>query len=208
MAAAALLFVVGAFRWVVAANNGFEDWGDLDYYKLLVRGWQKGQLHIDKDPSPELLALADPYDPAQNGPHKMGDISLYRGRYYLYFGPTPAFTLMWPWRVITGREMTSGAATWVFCSVAVTAASLLWLGLRRRYFPESHAWVAPLGVLALGFGTHLPVRAYAKPHRWLALAVSGALRRKLAALPPRPGHHARALHGQRQRRRGPMVPRH
>ena len=181
LAAAALLLVVGAFRWVVAANNGFEDWGDLDYYKLLVRGWQKGQLNIDKDPSPELLALADPYDPTQNGPHKMGDISLYRGKYYMYFGPTPAFTLMWPWRIVTGREMTSGAATWFFCSVAVTAASLLWLGLRRRYFPDSHALVAPLGVLALGFGTHL-LALVQRPMMWELPISAGIAFTSLGAL--------------------------
>ncbi|MFZ9837143.1 MAG: hypothetical protein ACO3JJ_01330 [Opitutaceae bacterium] len=178
---AAWLFVVASFQGVVAGNNGFEDWGDLDYYKLLVRGWQKGQLNIDKDPSPELLALADPYDPAQNGPYKMGDISLYQGKYYLYFGPTPAFTLMWPWRLVTGREMTSGAATWVFCTVALTAASVLWLALRRRYFPGSHALMAPWGVLALGFGTHLLALAQ-RPMMWELPISAGIAFTSLAAL--------------------------
>ena len=87
---AALLFGTWFLHFMVKGNNGFEDWGDIDYYKLLVRGWQKGQLNIDKDPAPELLALKDPYDPEQNGPYKLGDISLYRGKYYTYFGAAPA----------------------------------------------------------------------------------------------------------------------
>src|SRR4051812_31914826 len=63
---AAVLLVVWFYHWTVWANTGFEDWGDQDYYRLLVRGWRKGQLALDKQPSRELLALADPYDPAQN----------------------------------------------------------------------------------------------------------------------------------------------
>ena len=130
--AAALLFSGWFLQFMVRANNGFEDWGDLDYYKLLVRGWRKGQLNIDKDPSPELLALKDPYDPEQNGPYKLGDISLYKGKYYTYFGAAPALTLMWPYAALTGRELVTGQATLVFCLVALLTASWLWLAVRWR----------------------------------------------------------------------------
>ena len=51
--------VIWFFHWTVSANNGFEHWGDMDYFRLLVRGWMKGQLHLDKAPARELLALAD-----------------------------------------------------------------------------------------------------------------------------------------------------
>src|SRR5262245_4432072 len=108
LVAGAMAVVVWFFHWTVAANSGFESWEDLDYFKLLVRGWKKGQLHMDKEPAPELLALADPYDPAQNGPYKLGDATLYKGKYYIYFGPSPALTLMLPYGLITGREMTMG----------------------------------------------------------------------------------------------------
>ncbi len=165
LVAAALGFVVWFYYWTVATNNGFGDWEDLDYYRLLVRGWRQGHLHLDKAPSPELLALADPYDPAQNSAHRLGDASYFRGRYYLYFGAAPALTLMLPFNVITGREMTMGAAGFVFCSMAFLAASGLWLAIRRRYFPESAIVTASLGVLALGFGTHLLALAQ-RPMFW------------------------------------------
>jgi hypothetical protein len=162
---AALFFSVWFLHFMVKGNNGFEDWGDLDYYKLLVRGWQKGQLNIDKDPAPELLALRDPYDPEQNGPYRMGDISLYRGKYYTYFGAAPALTLMWPYAALTGREMVTGAATFVFCVVALLTASWLWLAVRRWHFPGSHPLLAPAGVLCLAFGTHLLALAQ-RPMMW------------------------------------------
>ncbi len=162
---AAMAVVIWFLHWTVAANNGFEDWGDLDYFKLLVRGWKKGELSLDKAPAPELLALQDPYDPNQNGPYKLGDASLYKGKYYIYFGAAPALTLMLPYGLITGREMTMGYAAYVFICTAFLVASGLWLAIRRRYFPGSGLWIAPLGVLALGFGTHLLALAQ-RPMIW------------------------------------------
>src|SRR5688572_27757870 len=114
---AALIGVLWFFHWTIDAALGFSDWGEHDYYQLLVRGFRKGHLHLDKAPSPGLLALADPYDPAQNGPHRLPDASYFKGRYYLYFGPTPAITLMWPYAALTAREMPSGVALYIFCSI-------------------------------------------------------------------------------------------
>ncbi|MFM8619409.1 MAG: hypothetical protein ACKOE8_11885 [Opitutaceae bacterium] len=189
--AAALLFSGWFFQFMVRANNGFEDWGDLDYYKLLVRGWRKGQLNIDKDPSPELLALKDPYDPEQNGPYKLGDISLYQGKYYTYFGAAPALTLMWPYAALTGRELVTGQATLVFCLVALLTASWLWLAVRGRYFPDSHPLIAPAGILCLAFGTHLLALAQ-RPMMW-ELPISAGIAFTLLAA----AACFRAVHGER-----------
>jgi hypothetical protein len=191
LTAAALVVVIWFFYWTVNANNGFEDWGDMDYYRLLVRGWKKGQLSLDKAPAPELLALPDPYDPNQNGPYKLGDATLFRGKYYIYFGPSPALTLMLPFSVLIGKELTTGGAVFVFCSVAFLAASALWLTLRRRYFPDSHLIIAPLGVLALGFGTHLLSLAQ-RPMMWELPISSGIAFTTLAVLAA-----CAAIHGRR-----------
>lgn len=188
---AAMAVVLWFYQWIVASNNGFEDWGDLDYYKLLVRGWKKGQLSLDKEPSPELLALKDPYDPEQNVNCKLGDATLYRGKYYIYFGATPALTLMLPYHLITGREMVTGQATFVFCSLAFLTASGLWLAIRRRYFPESHGLMAPLGVLALGYGTQLLSLAQ-RPMMW-ELPISTGIAFTLLAV----AACYRAVHGRR-----------
>jgi hypothetical protein len=190
---AAMTVVVWFFHWTVKANSGFDDWGNLDYFKLLVRGWMKGQLNMDIEPAPELLALADPYDPTQNERYKLGDATLYKGKYYIYFGPSPALTLMLPYRLLTGREMTMGAATFVFCSLAFLVSSGLWLAIRRRYFPGSGLLIAPLGVLALGFGTHLLALAQ-RPMIW-ELPISSGIAFTMLAL----ASCYAALHGRRPR---------
>lgn len=187
---AAFVLVLWFYYWTVAANNGFDDWKEMDYFRLLVRGWLKGQLHLDIEPRPELLALPDPYDPAQNDAYKLGDASLYRGKYYLYFGAAPAATLMLPYRLITGHEMPMGAAVFVFASLAFLAAGGLFLAIRRRYFPRSGLIMAPLGVLALGFGTHLLALAQ-RPMIWELPIAGGAAFTLLAVV-----SCYRAIHGR------------
>jgi hypothetical protein len=191
---ALILAAVAVVVWfqyaTVSAMNGFGDWGDYDYYRLLVRGWQKGQLHLDKAPPPELLALADPYDPAENGPYRLPDASYFRGRYHLYSGAAPAFVLMLPYTWLTGAEMTTGAAVFVFCTVAFLAAAALWLAIRRRYFPQSAVWTAPLGVLVLGFGTHL--LALTSRPMWWELPIAAGVAFCLLAL----GGVYAAVHGR------------
>src|ERR1041385_1227713 len=70
------------------------------YYNLLVRGFRAGQLSLQEEVPPGLAQLADPYDPTANAvywafPHRMLDLSYYKGRLYLYFGITPALVLFW-----------------------------------------------------------------------------------------------------------------
>jgi hypothetical protein len=194
LVAAAMAAVLWYFAWAVVSNGGLADWGDQDYYRQQVRGWRSGTLALAVQPTPELLALPDPYDPRQNAPHRLGDASLFQGRYYLYFGAAPALTLMLPVTVLTGWEMPTGAAVLVFCSVAFLTASGLWLAIRRRYFPESAVLVAPLGVLALGFGTHL--LALAQRAMFWELPIAAGLAFTLLAL----AAVFCALHGPRPER--------
>jgi hypothetical protein len=151
----ALLLVGGFFHWTVKSGGGFNPPGEEDYYNFLVRGWRAGHLHLAKEPNPGMLTLADPYDPAQNSALRMGDASYYQGRYYLYFGAAPAALVMLPYGLITGEELGTTTTIYIFCVIGFGTAALLWLRVRRDYFPESAWWVAPLGVLVLGCASHV-----------------------------------------------------
>ena len=132
------------------------------YYNLLVEGFQDGQLSLRKPVPPGLAQLSDPYDPAANLPYRTpptlaDDVSLYQGRFYLYFGITPALLIFWPWAALTGHYLPEAAAVAAFCSIGFLAGAWLLAALRRRYFANASWGAAAAGTLALGLGTGLPI---------------------------------------------------
>ncbi len=152
---AAMLGVITFFHWTVASSGGFNPPGEEDYYNFLVRGWRNGHLYLSKAPHPTMLTLADPYEPAQNGPFRLGDASYHDGHYYLYFSAVPAVLVLWPYFLLTGRELGTTTAIFGFAVMGFLATSTLWLRLRSRYFPASAGWLAPLGVGILGLASHV-----------------------------------------------------
>src|SRR6187200_1704345 len=74
--------VVWFFGWTVHSSDSLRSPAADEMYNLLTRGYRKGHLHLDRAPPAELVALADPYDPAVNGPFRLPDASYFRGHYY------------------------------------------------------------------------------------------------------------------------------
>jgi hypothetical protein len=161
LAACALLLF-----WIANGAAVFEgDKGDAwHHYEYLVDGFLKGHASLSVEPAPELLRLRDPYDPAQNGPWRLWDASLYHGKFYLYFGPTPVLVML-PWRVITGHPMPERLAVAVFAAGGLAGLALLVAGVRRRHFPAlSPGAAAAILVVAL-CASWLPV-TIRRPDVW------------------------------------------
>jgi len=133
-----------------------------NYYNLLVQGFRAGQLSLKREVPPGLASLADPYDPAQNGPYRLApywlwDMSYYKGKLYLYFGVTPAVMLFWPYAALTGHDLLQRDAVVIFCVIGFLASvGLLW-ALWRRYFAEVGVVVVAALALALGLAAGMPV---------------------------------------------------
>jgi len=150
----ALLAVLSFQTWTIRTSttewprtHGHED----DYYNLLSRGFLSGHLYLKKAPDPELLKLSDPYDPQKRvGIPVLHDVSYYRGKYYLYWGPAPVVTLFLPFRVITGSDLPQLYGNLLYVTVGFLALAALWLRLRQDFFPQSRTSFGVLGVLALG----------------------------------------------------------
>jgi tetratricopeptide (TPR) repeat protein len=87
----------------------------------------------------------------------MHDLSYFRGRLYLYFGPTPALILLGPVSALTGRYLWNGEAAFIFCGAAFLAGAALLLALRRSHFPRIGDGVVCAGTLAFGLATGMPV---------------------------------------------------
>ena len=84
-----LLLITSAGYVFVAVVQGPSE----EYYAALAANLLHGRTTLPVRPRPELLRLEDPYDPQENHLYRSQDASLYKGRYYLYFGVVPAVTL-------------------------------------------------------------------------------------------------------------------
>ncbi len=102
-------------------------------YQELTKGIMAGNLSLPRVPDQRLVALANPYDPEQNAPYRVANLSYFKGRYYLYLGIAPVLTLFVPVHWLTGLFLTQRAAIAVFCGLGSTAGIwLLWF-VRRRW---------------------------------------------------------------------------
>src|SRR5439155_11284335 len=118
LAIAVATAAVGSYYlWQVRSAGYRFDWGtpQSGYYNYLGRAFAHGRLELPIKPSPELLALPNPWDPAANEPYRMHDMALFHGRYYLYHGAGPAVMLFTPWLLITGHDLPERFALFLFC---------------------------------------------------------------------------------------------
>jgi hypothetical protein len=122
------------------------------HYNLQMLGFVRGHLHVALDPNPAMLALEDPYDPVANAAYRVHDMSLWKGRYYLYFGAAPTLLIFLPFHLITGMFLAEQAAVAGFCTVGLGMAAALLLHLRRRGFQRVERWQMFIMVAALGLG--------------------------------------------------------
>ena len=121
-----------------------------DYYSQMASAFQHGQLALEAKPAPALLALPNPYDPkARKNIPLLGDASLYKGKYYLYFGPLPSLPLaliadIFP--IHAGDQI----FVYVFLVGLFFLQSLFFITLFRQYFSSLPFWIVPSGILLLG----------------------------------------------------------
>ena len=147
------------YLWT-ASSSGFPfrfSAEDHSYYNLLARGFLSGHLYLPVDPPPQLLALPDPFDPAQNAAYRLHDASLYKGKYYFYFGPTPVVLLFAPFYSVTGLYFPESLAIALFAFGGLLLACLLLWHLIQWFLPETPRWQLILAVLCLGFCNYAPV---------------------------------------------------
>lgn len=112
-----MAFAVGSYYlWAARASGSGFEWGrDLGgFYDHLGRAFTSGQLSMPFTPSPELLALPNPWDWRVGGSYKISDLALYNQRYYLYHGAAPALLLFTPWRLLTGHDLPENFAVFLF----------------------------------------------------------------------------------------------
>jgi hypothetical protein len=130
--------------------------GPGELYNALAEALLAGKTSLLIKPRPELLAIADPYDPLKNhqtdaqGRYCLHDAVLWRGKYYLYFGVTPAVTLFAPFLLLSGHYLPTAVAALVFACAGLASSVLLLNLLVDQFFPTLGAGARFFLVLALG----------------------------------------------------------
>lgn len=150
-----------AYIWFLRLDKRNAD-HTYNYYSELAKGFRQGNLYLPEKPSSALLALSNPYDTVlrkQVGIEDFPwDITLYKGRFYIYWGPSPAVFLL-PF----GNDMLSRIEdyhlTLIFAfGLFIYAAWIVtsfWLRLK-----DAPVWALALLLLVIGFS--IPVTTMLK----------------------------------------------
>jgi hypothetical protein len=111
-----------------------------DYYDQIASGFLDGHLYLKINPD-----VGHP------------DASFYRGHYYLYYGVVPAVVAFLPYRWLTGCDLSTHLAIFLFTAAGFLLAAATFRAERRR----QHLPRAPLfefgAIVLLAFGTATPM---------------------------------------------------
>ncbi len=156
-----LIFILFFYLWLSGSdtfNFHLDHGGAGDYisYNHLTNAFLAGKLRLLEEPDPRLLALKNPYDPSSRGGVGWHDATLYKGKYYLYFGATPAVLLYLPFKFFTGNTMTDRLASVIFMYGAFLFACAILIFLHKQYFPEIKKWKLYMSIAVVGVANCAP----------------------------------------------------
>jgi hypothetical protein len=148
--------IVAAYVFFVSAGHGWDWPPQTHYYGLLADGFLSGRLHLGISPSPELLAKANPHDFA-NRDLWFWDATLYKGQYYLYWGPVPgviaaAIQLVLP----GGAQVADGHLVLLFVVGRLVIGAALVVLCWRWLFPTLHPVAVAGALLVFGLANPYP----------------------------------------------------
>lgn len=154
----AIFCVLLYYFWIALyASGGFNPNHNLcGFYNMLANSFLEGRTTLPIEPDPRLLALDDPYDEVKNFGLRLHDATLYKGKYYLYFGPIPVLLTYLPFRVIFHHDISEYLVALIFSYSCFFASLFLLLYLKKKYFSNISEWMIALCILVLGFANFIP----------------------------------------------------
>ncbi|HMD90069.1 MAG TPA: hypothetical protein VKF38_12985 [Anaerolineaceae bacterium] len=105
-------------------------------YVDLGEAFLHGQLSLLKKPDPRLVALPSPYDSKQRDPSFNTDLSYYKGKFYLYWGPVPGLIYALTEWIAPSRPPDQLVALLSYSGLALILLGLLYQ-VRKRYYPNA-----------------------------------------------------------------------
>jgi hypothetical protein len=142
-----ILLVLVAYVWLISFGSWTRWPITSNYYDQLATAFEHGSFSLEAKPNPALLTLPDPYDPsARAGINYPKDFSLYKGRYYLYFGPVPALILA-TIKDMGLSKLGDQYIVFAFVSGIFIIQSLLILKIWKRFFQNIPVWILLMCIL-------------------------------------------------------------
>lgn len=145
------------YVWFITFGT-FTEWrASTRYYSLLADAFGKGQLHVDVEPGAALLAADDPYNNEGRPPFDddVWDLSLYKGKLYLYWGPVPAL-LLTPIQLALHKDLADIYLVFFFFCGLLILNSLIALKIRRLFFADIPMRNVTASLLVLGLILPIP----------------------------------------------------
>lgn len=150
------LFVVILFyTWYVTSGGGNQSGTTTIYYAYLAEAFLNGDLHLALNPTPQLLALDNPYDVAarielkRSGVVTPMDFSLYKEKFYIYWGPVPAILLA-AIQVVSDALISDFILAFTFGLGIFLVQSFLLLSVWEHYYYTLPRWMLPLSIFLGG----------------------------------------------------------
>lgn len=115
----------------------------------IVDAFENGQVNLMIEPTPELMAMENPYDwSARNvqGVSCAWDHVYYNGKYYSYYGVAPVLTFFLPYHKLTGNYFASDMAVWIFSCIGLVFFGLTYIAIAKRWLK-----CVPCGCIIGGF---------------------------------------------------------
>ena len=125
---------------------------ETNYYNLQAAAFSHGQIALEVQPDPALLAFKgfDLYEPDnREGIPVLWDATLYKGNYYLYWGPAPAVFLAMV-KLFYPKEVGDNILTFAFLAGTFLFMVLTILELWTRYYPKTPRWAVLLSIAFAG----------------------------------------------------------
>jgi len=152
-----LFFLIsGVYVWIISVGR-WTNWPEsTHFFSLLGDAFMQGQTHLLVQPDPALLALSDPYElELRERISTLWDVSLYDGKFYVYWGPSPAL-ILGPLQLLGLSQIGDQYLVFGFVAGTFLFCVLLVLALWRKYFSDLPWWTVIPGVLIVGLANPMP----------------------------------------------------
>jgi hypothetical protein len=158
LALAGILFLLVStiYVWIVSVGY-WRDWPPTtNYFELQAAAYLQGKSYLLVEPDPALVELEDPYSiEARKDIPLMWDVSFYRGKYYLYWGPAPALAAV-VLKTITQQSFGDNLLVLVFSMGSLLLGSGIIFLLWRRFFDDIPRSMVLAGILVFGLANPIP----------------------------------------------------